>query len=631
MRCGCLRHWLLLFLLALPALAHAGPKRVVVVLLPGTSLPSWRTANAPTLHRLMAGGALAVMNTRTARLPSGHARETPESALLTLNAGSRAAAPAGALVAADWPKLVSGNQRLGYDVRLGNLTDALCAAGVSVYAGGGPDAALVAASGSGQSVPAQAALAPGLTIWDAGPDLAAADALLARFAADRQADGGRLVVLSPYASDTDYRAGRRLMPVLVWGPGISAGLLYSPSTHRAGLVTNTDFAPSIAAEFGLTRGDFPGSPFGQAWTPKAAPNAVGAVAGLDAEAVQQAQSLFVLPYVALALALVAALGTLLALRGRLTAFWPVALAALLTALLLAATPTEALTGFALLSAAAWPGARRFGAQTVLHLLFGVITAALVGDMLTGSHLMHRSLLGYSAIEGARYYGIGNEAMGLLIGSLLVLAARLWTASKVRQGAILGGLGLVCLLLGAPGAGAKAGGVLVSLLSFGALLLMLRGGTLSVRTVVILALGAAAALAGTVGLDLLLSHGQGHSHLGEAARRISAGGWGEAQSIIARKLAVEARLSWHSAWAAPLWAGLACVLLLKRQSKTAADRALRGAGLTAVAACVVLNDAGVVAGALCVLPVVCGLVKPLADRKTPPVRQSRQGAHSGPLY
>ncbi len=253
---------------------------------------------------------------------------------------------------------------------------------------------------------------------------------------------------------------------------------------------------------------------------------------------------------------------------------------------------------------------------MLLALLGLSAAALCLDMGTGSHWMHRSLLGYSAIEGARYYGIGNEAMGLLIGSVLVLAAQLWSPSRWRQGGIAACLALVCLELGAPGAGAKAGGVLVSLLAFGALVWMLRGGGWSVWTVLWLGVGTAALLAAAVGADLRLS--QGHSHLGEAARRIGAGGWGEAESIIVRKLAVEARLAWHSAWAAPLWIGLACVLRLRRQNcYEAADRALLGAGLTAVAACVALNDAGVVAGALCMLPLWCGLTLTGAHKKMPP--------------
>ena len=344
---------------------------------------------------------------------------------------------------------------------------------------------------------------------------------------------------------------------------------------------------------------------------------------MDAEAVRQAHSLAILPYVALGLALAVALGTVLAWRGRLPALWPLAMAALLTALLLAATSIEVLTGFLLLTAAARLGARRFGAQAALLLLFGVIAAALCVDMLTGSRLMHQSLLGYSAIEGARYYGIGNEAMGLLIGTLLIIAARLWTPNRARQGAVTAGLALVCLLLGAPNAGAKAGGVLVSLLAFGTLLLMLRGTRWSARMALGLGLGAASLLAGAVGLDLLLSHGHTHSHFGEAARRIGTGGWGEAGSIITRKLAVETRLAWHSAWAALLWVGLACVLV-RRQSVTATERAVSGAGLTAVAACVALNDAGVVAGALCVLPLWCGLMLQAADKKSPLPAEADRG-------
>ena len=619
-----MRLWCVLMLLLslLPSLTQAAPKRVVVVLLPGTSLAQWRTSDAPTLHRLMATGALAVMNTRTARLPSDHARETPQSALLTLNAGSRAAAPPGADMGSNWPALMRLNRSLGYDVRLGNLTDALTSAGIAVYAGGGPEAALAAASGTGNVQAASASLALGVTFWDAGPDPAAAESLLSHLAADIQR-GGTLIVLSPYASDADYRAGRRLTPILVWGLGIAPGLLRSPSTHRAGLVTNTDFAPSVAAEFGLTRDAFPSRPFGQAWTLVPAPNAVDSVTHLEAEAVTQAHSLAILPYVALGLALAVALGTGLALRGPLPALWPLGIAALLAALLIAATPTQALIGSLLLTAAAWLVAKRSRAQAALLALFGLAAAALCLDMGTGSHWMHRSLLGYSAIEGARYYGIGNEAMGLLVGTLLVLAAQLWSPSRWRQGGIAACLALVCLELGAPGAGAKAGGVLVSLLAFGALVGMLRGGRWSVWTVLWLGVGAAALLAGAVGADVLLSHGHAHSHLGEAARRIQTGGWGEAQSIIVRKLAVEARLAWHSAWAAPLWVGLVCMLWVKRRQgfETSADRALLGAGLTAVAACVVLNDAGVVAGALCALPVWCGLTLRKAHTKTPPASKS----------
>ena len=75
----------------------ASPNAVVVVLLPGTSLREWQDADAPTLHRLLQTGAASVMNTRTAHRAGKTEPETPQAALLTLAAGSRAAGTASAI------------------------------------------------------------------------------------------------------------------------------------------------------------------------------------------------------------------------------------------------------------------------------------------------------------------------------------------------------------------------------------------------------------------------------------------------------------------------------------------------------------------------------------------------------
>src|SRR5690606_15577095 len=51
-------------------------------------------------------------------------------------------------------------------------------------------------------------------------------------------------------------------------------------------------------------------------------------------------------------------------------------------------------------------------------------AALVADVTQGAPLIKSSLLGYDPITGARFYGIGNEYMGVLIGTTLVGATGL---------------------------------------------------------------------------------------------------------------------------------------------------------------------------------------------------------------
>jgi len=663
---------LLCLLLGPAAFAQTPRPPFIVILLPGTSLDEWRATGGPNLHRLMGSGALAVMNTRTARLPNDHTRETPESAALTLGTGARAAGgpeasdflmqsatipgltvsagdlyarrtgklpPPGRYVNVHWPALLRANERLGYRLRLGALADALAVKGISVSAGGGRFADCIATRSDGTVGRAESlttASGPCL-VWDAGTDIPAADNLIGRAAAQVARLHGRLLLLSPFAGDTEYARGERLTPVLEWGEGIPAGLLRSPSTHRAGLVVSTDFAPTVGAYYGVRREDFAVRPFGEVWTEADAPDAERSVRALEGQAVRQAGGMKVLPYLAVALAFWMIGGTALALLKRMPFVGPVVPAALLTALVFSVSFLSLALWSGLLLATAAALKRRLGPRRVILALSAVLAASLVGDMLTGGRLMQRGLLGYSAIEGARYYGIGNEAMGALIGALLVVTARLWRPFGRAQGTLLVMLGVVALLLGSAGAGAKAGGLLVSLTAFGTLGVGLLGKRWSVPMALVLGVGAASALGLAAVHDAAAGPGS-HSHMGEAIRRIQMGGWSEGADIMGRKLAVEGRLAFHSAWAFPLWAGLLCQAAVwrKRRGITPEARALRVAGLVGIAACVALNDAGVIAGVLCLVSLWCDSIANIlsTDSKKKPLEpHSRfQGPPSeGALY
>ena len=619
---------LLCLLCALPCLVLpclAARPAVVVVLLPPATLQDWQNANAPTLHRLMQTGAFGVVNTRTAHQAGREEQETAQGALLTLAAGARAAGspPSGFLPASapapgtritaaalferrtgtragpdqsvclDWPAVLAANQ-LGYDLRLGNLAGTLAAQGVSVVSGGGPNADWLAAGGAG-TVRHIAALqvAPGMClVWDAGPDIASADKVLSNAAAQVAALQGRLVVLSPFAGGA---AQRQLAPALVWGPGIPAGLLRSPSTHRPGLLTNTDFAPFVAALFGIPRLQFQSVPFGFAWSSASASDAVGLCHGLNMEAVRQSQGMRLLPYLAAGLGLWIACVTLLAARFVIApAVFFVPLTALTAALLAGSA-----AGFGLFLAAVLAvlvlASRFVGASRTLSLAAVFLALSLCADTVTGNTLMHQGLLGYSALEGARYYGLGNEAMGLLLGAALVAADRLWQPSYPSRFALLGAMAGIVVMLGT--AGAKAGGVLVSLAVFGTFLAVAGGRRWTAKAaVLVVGFATAGIIAAALGDAFLYAGTQ--SHIGEAVRRIAVGGPGEAWDIVRRKLAVEGRLAYHSAWAVLLWLGLLSTLWVWRApAADSRERASRVAGGVGVIACLLLNDAGVVAGAI----------------------------------
>ena len=635
--------WLFCLLLMLPMGTRADAPTLTIILLPGTSLQDWQNADAPHLHALLAQGALAVMNTRAARLHSDRERETPESEALTLGSGSRTAGgrdavdfrapgtltglegvtaaalyqrfmgtapPPGAWVNPQWPRVLRENTGQGYDIRPGNLGDALAGHGVTVQAGGGRFSYPLACRSDGtvsvllrfSPIPL-GTRTPRLVVWDAGSDLRAADPLLAAAMAQAAHGTNRLLVLSPVPSDRDYAGGRRLSPVLLWGRDVAPGLLYSPSTRRAGLVTNTDVAPSVTAFFGATGQDalwLPSPAYGRPWQVRAARDAVRQVGDLEDEAYRQGQAMKALPALAVLLGVLVLAASVVLRAGRAWAILSVVPGTLVLALLLGATLPQCLLLLAAFTLLATGITKIRNAQAAVMTLAALLISALLGDTLTGGRLMQRGMLGYSAIEGARYYGLGNEAMGALVGASLVLASALWprVSSRAARGAIeMALLGLAVVLV-SPAGGAKAGGVLVAVPAFSVLLGRLSGKALRGRHLG----GVLAATALVLGVVVLadMHRGGGQSHVGLAAGRVLHGGLGEAIDVIGRKARVELRLLTRSCWAALLWASVAGLWMLRgrRGADAPGASALLSGTATAVLCCLLFNDAGTVAAALC---------------------------------
>lgn len=639
------RQTLLFFclLLVLPGGARADTPTFTIILLPGTSLRDWQRADAPHLHALLVQGALAVMNTRAARLHSDRVRETPESEALTLGCGSRAAGghdgadfrapgspalpggvtaaalyqrymgavpPPGAWVNPQWPRVLRENMGQGYDIRPGNLGDALASHGVTAQAGGGRFSYPVACRSDGtvsvllrfSPIP-PGTRAPRLVVWDAGSDLRAADPLLAAAMAQAVHGTNRLLVLSPGPSDTDYTQGARLSPVVLWGRDITPGLLYSPSTRRAGLVTNTDVAPMITAFFGASEQDafwLPSAPYGRPWQVRATHDAVQTALSLEAEAYRQGQAMKALPALAVLLGVLVLAASAALRAGREWVILSAVPGALILALLLSATLPQCFGFFAAFTLLAVGMTKARSAQAAVTTLTATLIITLMADMLTGGYLMQRGMLGYSAVEGARYYGLGNEAMGALVGASLVAASSLWLRfpGRVARGMI--GLALVgiAVALVSPAAGAKAGGVLVAVPAFSVLLWRLNGKALCGRH--LWGMLAVTALALSVVVLVDMHRGGAQSHVGLAAGRIMQGGIREAVDVIQRKARVEIRLLARSAWAVLLWASAAGIGMVRRGAAANLPHAsaLPSATVMAIACCLLFNDAGTVAAALC---------------------------------
>ena len=518
-------------LLGAPAAASAtaapAARHVVIVGISGLRWNQVTAAATPELWRLADDGSVGSL-VDYAQQPLS----CPADGWLTLNAAARAEGPrpcdplpavvpdgGGAAVRA-MPQIIGANQ--GFDESpdwglLGSL--ARCATAV------GPGAALALASPTGAVAsyePSVAGLSPvvlarcPLTVIDLGRTrtmertvVSALDRQLARIVADLPA-GTLLLVTSPGAAVTTGSGGTpagppHLMTVVVSGPGYADGLLTAASTRRPGIVTLTDLTPTVAGWLGravpagtvgarigrTSRGDLAG--------------AIGAL--LDRDTAEQVwlatHGWFFVGYAA-ADALLFGLPALLfwgpsEQRRRARArCWRVA-GALAAAVPLGsylantfpwwqrAHPAWWLYGMAVVWTLAVAALALAGPWRRDQLFpFGAIclaTLTVLGvDVMTGSGLQLEAPFGLSLLVSGRYYGIGNDVLGVYCVSALVAAAWLGRAPprppRLPSLPVLAaaGVGLFAVIAaGWPGFGAKAGATIALVPCLLLLLIALAGG------------------------------------------------------------------------------------------------------------------------------------------------------------
>lgn len=404
--------------------------------------------------------------------------------------------------------------------------------------------------------------------------LVQADAFLGQLLSDLDLSRQLLMVITPTPSAAAIEARLLLTPVVLAGPGIKAGgLLSTPTTKRMGLLTNIDIAPTVLRRLGVTTPvDMLGQVISTGGPP--APLAAGGVApaqspGSAAAASeafllrmeQRANLVFIArPTLVQGYVFLEIVGILLAL-GTVFLGWPspgfmkklllgvmaVPLSLLILPLFPVASVSTAVGLTILLTilvvSTAGLAARRRHLDAFIFICLGTV-AAILSDVIFGSPLLKESVLSYDPMVGARYYGIGNEYMGVLLGAATVGTAALVERCPNWRKPLLWGIGLFYLLttyiLAAPNLGTEAGGTVAAIVGFGFTYLWLWGVRPGFRAVMGILLLTGAALGGMMAYDLSRTT-EAQSHIGRATSLIAQNGFPEMLKIIQRKVAVNLKL------------------------------------------------------------------------------------------
>jgi len=428
-----------------------------------------------------------------------------------------------------------------------------------------------------------------------------------------------LIVLSPYpSSEALEKSPNSLCPVMISGPGIARGFLISGSTRVRGLVTNTDIAPTILSALGVS---MPKGLVGRAVSSKPHESPIRALIGMNERVSRQAAAMPVLRQ---------AMVGVIVLVGIITALWwilpvgrptrrkllptmvliPAAIAPAMMILALRPVGSQMVTWVYLIASVgvivALCSIIGWKPLSALMLISLGASALLLGDLAVGNPLCRFSIMGYSIIEGARYYGIGNELMGALIGSSIVGLGLLLGSLRVGPRAVRIVLFLAMIVVtasvGAPMLGANVGGAIAVVFGYCSALAATSKKPFDLRRIMAVIGLLAAVIVIFAVLDSLRGQ-QLESHLGRAIRAAKEGGFGGIGELASRKLAMNWLLIRYALWsrllaAYILSAGFALFVRLRRSAKPMPAHvriALAGAIGGALAA-LVFNDSGIVAAA-----------------------------------
>jgi hypothetical protein len=533
-----------------------------------------------------AGPAAATVR-RTAATSTGKtcaaAPGTPAAAGTTGGVGARARVPA--LTGASG--IEHENVQFSYNPCWGLLGQSAgpgrCAAAI------GPGAALALASSAGNvasfepRVPADLRYVLNrcsLTVADLGAlpaaspgsaPAAAARAAAARTGALRAADAaaGRIIAAAPagaviVVAGLGDDSAPHLRAIIVSGPGYGPGLLRAASTRQPGLVLIADLTPSVLRwrSAGLTvRPPLVGSPI-TATSRGSLAATIRTLTGQDTAAQVYRSTLltFFLIYgfgegVVFGLIALILRGNEPERRRRRRSAYRVA------AVLCAAVPA----GSFLASLVSWPvlphpalllyglGVAWAAVIAAVALagpwrrdplgspgFLGAVTVAVIGvDVITGSHLQLGTPFGLSALAAGRFYGIGNNAVGVYALSGLLCAA--WAGATVlrrtgdrhRAVAAAGAIMLFTVVVaGWPAFGAKVGGTIAMLPAFLVLLAALAGIAITPRRAAIVAVSGVLLIAIFAVLNFLFPAATGASDIGGFVGQVLNGGGG---GILQRKI------------------------------------------------------------------------------------------------
>ncbi|SNS32699.1 hypothetical protein SAMN05446037_10083 [Anaerovirgula multivorans] len=444
-----------------------------------------------------------------------------------------------------------------------------------------------------------------------------------------------LMFVTPYPSDYAAAAGERLTPVIIYDGGLNQGLLWSSTTRRPGIIGNVDIAPTILSYFHIE----PTNMIGRKLTSIPREDAINHIHYLNKRVVNTSLQRYRILYSFAIFQMLASVIALLAIvfKKRIHKKWntPISLVLLstivapFTLLILPLLGIMSLLANYLLLIGITGGfvcslyalGRKNSLNMIMYASF-LIMIGLIVDIILGQNLIKNSILGYDPIIGARYYGIGNEYMGVLIGSALIFTTTLIERFKLNKYFIILIYIFTIAIIALPTLGANVGGTITAVVAFLFTSIRLLGMKINSKKLIYIFLSMVMVIAVIAFIDLFIMENQ--THLANALQQIVEKGPVAIYEIIARKISMNIRVMGVTVWSRVLLIALAIlgvlfyrpVGVIKSLANDYPNIAIGWSGI--ILGCVIsfaVNDSGVVAAATTIIFLTTSILYLIMNKTT----------------
>jgi hypothetical protein len=231
---------------------------------------------------------------------------------------------------------------------------------------------------------------------------------------------------------------------------------------------------------------------------------------------------------------------------------------------------------------------------------------IIVDALFGSYLMKNSIMSYDPIVGARYYGIGNEYQGIIIGASIMGMALLLSNKKLPK-IMVPIISLIILFISAsPTMGANVGSAISESVAFIIFIMLVFDIKLDLKKIIIALIGAGVVVLAFAAIDMLSGS---KSHLSLFISQILLDGPATIIETFSRKISMNLKLMKTSVWVNIITTGILSVGLIRVFYKKSFKNLMNNnkyitkafIAITAGALVTLLvNDSGVVSSATTIL-------------------------------